>query len=118
LFRQDTIRPARVCSALPVLRGFSRSVKQDSEASSASGGVSNANVSAWHSTVVALSPADSNKCKRIALYKNTINSDVAQSGEIGSAECRHIVCNKNSANHPDNAIASIEKKLYKGDFRC
>jgi hypothetical protein len=39
------------CSALPVLRGFSRNVKQDSEASNASGGVSEANVSAWHSTV-------------------------------------------------------------------
>jgi hypothetical protein len=36
---------------LPVLRGFSRSVKQDSEASNASVGVSNANVSPWRSTV-------------------------------------------------------------------
>jgi hypothetical protein len=36
---------------VPVLRGFSRSVKQDSETSAASGGVSAANVSPWRSTV-------------------------------------------------------------------
>jgi hypothetical protein len=37
--------------ALPVLRGFSRSVKQDSETSVASGGVNEVNVSPWRSTV-------------------------------------------------------------------
>jgi hypothetical protein len=35
---------AKALHSSPVLRGFSRSVKQDSEASNASGGVSEANV--------------------------------------------------------------------------
>jgi hypothetical protein len=43
--------------ALPVLRGFSRNVKQDSETSAASGGVSVANVSPWRSTVRVASTA-------------------------------------------------------------
>jgi hypothetical protein len=47
----DPLPEGPLAVTLPVLRGFSRNVKQDSEASNASGGVSNANVSAWHSTV-------------------------------------------------------------------
>jgi DNA-binding CsgD family transcriptional regulator len=49
------------------------------------------------SFLVALSLADSNKYKRIVLYKNTINLDVAQQGEIGIE--RQPVCGDGSPNN-------------------
>jgi hypothetical protein len=45
---------AEALHSSPVLRGFSRSVKQDSEASNASGGVSNANVDVRDTTELKL----------------------------------------------------------------